>query len=107
MSILEPVFRPVKTLKRDLMQVKNRTPEQKQTGVVYEVPCKDCLEVYVCETKRTLKVRLSEHTQAVRRGDPRTASASTGMVLQSKEEPKVSGRGELCKPSRSGNPPQT
>ena len=48
-------------LKRELMLVKNRTPEKKQTGVVYEVPCKDCPEVYVGEAKRTLKVRLSEH----------------------------------------------
>ena len=38
---VKPVFRPKKTLKRELMQVKNRTPEQKQTGVVYEIPCKD------------------------------------------------------------------
>ena len=35
------------------MQVKNRTPEQKQTGVVYEIPCKDYSEVYVGGTKRT------------------------------------------------------
>ena len=42
------------------------TSEQKQTGVVYEIPCKDCPEVYVGETKRTLKVRLSEHRQAVK-----------------------------------------
>ena len=61
---VKPVFRPKRTLKRELMQVKNRTPEQKQTGVVYEIPCKECPEVYVGETKRTLKVRLSNHRQA-------------------------------------------
>ena len=55
------------------MQVKNRTPEQKQTGVVCEIPCKDCPEVW--ETKRTLKVRLSEHRQAVKRGDPKNGIA--------------------------------
>ena len=99
---VKPVFRPKKTLKRELMQVKNRTPEQKQTGVVYEIPCKDCPEVYVGETKRTLKVRLSEHRQAVKRAweTPRTVlqfmfkrptTASTGKASQSKEEPKGSG----------------
>ena len=72
---VKPVFRPMNTIKRDLMQVKNRTPEQKQTGVVYEVPCKDCPEGYVGETKRTLKVRMSEHRQAVRRGDPKNSIA--------------------------------
>ena len=83
------------------MQVKNKTPEQKQTGVVYEIPCKDCPEVYVGETKRTLKVRLSEHRQAVKRGDPKNGiavhvqktnyTASTGKAPQSKEESKASG----------------
>ena len=33
------------------VRVKNRTPEQKQTGVVYEIPCKDCPEVYVGEPR--------------------------------------------------------
>ena len=72
---VKPVFRPRRTLKRELMQVKSRTPEQKQTGVVYKIPCKECPEVYVGETKRTLKVRLSEHRQAVKRGDPKNGIA--------------------------------
>ena len=63
---VKPVFRPKRTLKTEQMQVKNRTPEQKQTGVMYEIPCKDCPEVYVGEAKRTLKVRLDEHRQAVK-----------------------------------------
>ena len=57
------------------MQVKNRTPEQKQTGVVYEIPCKDCPEMYVGEAKRTLKVTLGEHRQAVIQGDPKNGIA--------------------------------
>ena len=72
---VKPVFRPKKTLKRELMQVKNRTPEQKQTGVVYEIPFKDCPEVYVGETMRTLKVTLGEHRQAVIQGDPKNGIA--------------------------------
>ena len=72
---VKPVFRPKRTLKRELIQVKNRTPEQKQTRVVYKVPCRDCPEMYVEETQRTLKVRLSEHRQAVKRGDPKNDNA--------------------------------
>ena len=72
---VKPVFRPKRTLKRELMQVKSRTQEQKQTGVVYKIPCKECPEVYVGESKRTLKVRLSEHRQAVKRGDPKNGIA--------------------------------
>ena len=54
---VKSVFRPKRTLKRELTQVKNKTPEQKQTGVVHEIPCKDCPEVYMRErdqTQRTL-----------------------------------------------------
>ena len=47
---VKPVFRPMRTLKKEVMQVQTRTPEQKQTGVAYEIPCKDCSEVYVWET---------------------------------------------------------
>ena len=43
--------------------------------MVYEVPCKDCSKTYIGETKRTLKVRLSEHKQAVKRGDPKNGIA--------------------------------
>ena len=48
---MKPVFRPMQTLEIDLMQVKNRTSEQKAAGVVYEAPCKNCSVVYVDETK--------------------------------------------------------
>ena len=37
--------------------------------MVYEVPCHDCDYDYVGETGRTLKKRLAEHKQAVRRFD--------------------------------------
>ena len=37
----------MQTLERDLMQVKNRNSEQKEAGLVYEAPCKDCSVVYV------------------------------------------------------------
>ena len=33
------------------------------------------VRVYIGETKRTLKVRLGEHKQAVRRGDPKNGIA--------------------------------
>ena len=43
--------------------------------VVYEVPCKECHQTYIGETKRTLKVRLGEHKQAVKHGDPKNGIA--------------------------------
>jgi len=44
--------------------VKNRVPEEKKTGVVYEVPCHDCDHVYVGKTGKALKKRLIDRAQA-------------------------------------------
>ena len=43
--------------------------------MVYKVPCKECHQTYIGETKRTLKVRLGEHKQVVKRGDPKNGIA--------------------------------
>ena len=68
-------FKPMRTLRQPLMKLKDCIPEEKKRSVVYEVPCKDCGKTYIGETKRTLKVRLSEHKQAVKRGDPKNGIA--------------------------------
>ena len=43
--------------------------------MIYEVPCKECHQAYIGETKRMLKVRLGEHKQAVKHGDPKNSTA--------------------------------
>ena len=68
-------FQTGRTLRQELMKVKTKTPEEKLTGVVYEIPCGQCDEVYLGETKRTLKVRLGEHRQTVKRGDQKNGIA--------------------------------
>ena len=52
-----------------MIRVKNRIPPEKKKGVVYEIQCGECEEVHVGETGRTLKKQISEHKQAVKRGD--------------------------------------
>ena len=42
---------------------------EKKKEVAYQVPCKDCPKIYIGETKRTWKIRISEHKQAVKKGD--------------------------------------
>ena len=69
------MFKPVKSLKQALMKVKTRIPDERKRCVVYEVPCKDCDKRYISEAKRTLKTRLGEHKQAVKRGDPKNGIA--------------------------------
>ena len=71
---LKLITKPHRTIRQTLVNVKNRVPEEK-TGVVYEVPCCDCDHVYVGETGRTLKKRLAEHKQAVRRFDQKNGIA--------------------------------
>ena len=66
---VKATFKPQSTLKQLLMKVKQEMPKKKKKEVVYQVPCKDCLKVYIGETKRTLKTRISEHKQAVKKGD--------------------------------------
>ena len=70
---VKAVFKPARTLRQTLMRVKSL--EERKRGVVYEVPCKECHQTYIRETKRTLKVRLGEHKQAVKRGDPKNSIA--------------------------------
>ena len=58
-----------------LVKVKQKMPEEKKKEVVYQVPCKDCCKVYIGETKRTLKTRISEHKQAVKKGNEKNGIA--------------------------------
>lgn len=69
------VFKPIKTLRHMLLNVKNKVPDQKKKGVVYLIPCRECEEGYVGETGRTLQKRIEEHKTAVRRGDEKNGIA--------------------------------
>jgi len=46
---------------------KNRVPNMLRTNVVYKLSCKDCSATYVGQTCRTLKTRISEHKNHIRR----------------------------------------
>ena len=72
---LKLAFKPIRTIRQSLVRVKNRVPNKKRKGVVYEIPCCDCDQVYVGETGRTMKKRISEHKQAVRHFDDRNGIA--------------------------------
>ena len=49
-------------------------PDERR-GVAYDVPCKECRKTYVGETKRSLRDRLGEHKQAVKKGNPQNGIA--------------------------------
>ena len=62
-------FRPHCTLRQMLVNLKDQTRLNQQAGVIYEVPCGDCPQVYVGQTGRTLSHRLKEHRRALTRGN--------------------------------------
>ena len=53
--------KPFNTLRSILVHPKDKTPDAKKCGVVYEVQCPQCPEQYVGETGRTLETRMHEH----------------------------------------------
>ena len=57
------------------MKLKTCVMDERKRGVVYDVPCKECKETYVGETKRTLRVKLGEHKQAVKKSNPKNGIA--------------------------------
>ena len=62
-------FRPHHTLRQALTRLKDPTPLEQRTGVVYRIPCGMCQNVYIGQRSRTLKHRLAEHRRALRSGE--------------------------------------
>ncbi|XP_072048674.1 uncharacterized protein [Amphiura filiformis] len=54
-------FKPQNSLRRSLVSPKDKTEQEKQSGVVYSIPCKDCDSLYIGESGRKLEKRLTEH----------------------------------------------
>ena len=48
--------------------------KNKDKGVVYRIPCGGCSEVYIAETGRPLKTRITEHKWAVNQMDTKNAN---------------------------------
>ena len=56
-------MRPLSKLRSMLVHPKDKRSLEDSTGVVYQIPCKDCDKVYVGETGRKFGVRKTEHKQ--------------------------------------------
>ena len=44
-----------------LVHSKDKTPDHKKCGIVYEIQCPECPAQYVSETARTLETRIKDH----------------------------------------------
>ena len=54
--------------------------ESEKSGLVYEIPCRDCDAVYIGETGRSLKTRKREHFDAVKRMDVKKSALCQHIV---------------------------
>ena len=68
------VFQQKTTLRSMLTRVKG-PQKHVDKGVVYQIPRAQCNEVYIRETGRPLKTKISEHKRPVTMGDSRNANA--------------------------------
>ncbi|BHF85752.1 hypothetical protein SprV_1002892400 [Sparganum proliferum] len=64
--------RPEATIRRLIMQPKDRLPPADTSGVIHRVKCLDCPANYCGMTDKRLRTRMHEHTLAVRRKDVRS-----------------------------------
>ena len=56
-------MKPHLTLKRMLVHLKDKCTSQENSGVVYQVPSKDCQDIYTDVTERRYGVREKEHNR--------------------------------------------
>ena len=66
---IKVTFRPLRTLRQELVHPKDPIPEWQRKGVVYSVPCNECSRAYIGQTGRSLDHHIAEHRRALRNGD--------------------------------------
>ena len=62
-------FCPFRTLRQELVHLKDPVPELRRKGVVYTIPYDQCPQRYIGQTRRCLQQHLVEHCRALRKGD--------------------------------------
>jgi hypothetical protein len=63
---IKTIYLPTSKISQNLRSVKDKTEYLKTTGV-YRIPC-NCEKVYIGQTKRSIKTRISEHQRNCRLG---------------------------------------
>ena len=62
---IKVALKPFQTLGHIFAKPKDRVPTDQKTHAVYSIPCGDCEEVYLGQTKRQFCTRLKEHQRVV------------------------------------------
>ena len=55
---------------------KDKISDEKKTGVVYKIPCKNCPKVYIGQTGRQLGTRVKEHQTDVENNEKQNYTRS-------------------------------
>ena len=59
-------LKPLLTIGKFLPSLRDPLVAEEKSCLVYQVPCKDCSFIYIGQTKRDLKSRVSEHQRAMK-----------------------------------------
>jgi hypothetical protein len=73
---LKVAHKPTNKLKSIFTTHKDQTDLLDKHNVIYQIPCKDCEKVYIGETSKTVKSRITEHKNAIKREDSRSLPAA-------------------------------
>ena len=63
-------------LRKLLVKPKDPVPVERRTGIVYQIPCSDCSQMYVSQSGGTIVDRIKEHQQVVKNGDTNTSAVA-------------------------------
>ena len=73
---ISTAVKPAKTLRRQLVHMKDKIDKDNTCDCVYEIPCKNCDQKYIGTTGRPLRVRLKEHKKDVEDNQKRNFTRS-------------------------------
>ena len=59
-------MKPIQTISKFFSSPKDPITQEEQSCLIYLVPCLNCEFIYIGQTKRDLKTRLSEHKRAIK-----------------------------------------
>lgn len=73
-------FKNVNDLSRLFNPLKDITPLERRSNVVYRIPCKGCNSSYIGQTSRWLKTRINEHDNNVKRKEKEHTALTTHKI---------------------------
>ena len=67
--------KPTNKIKSLFNKHKDQPNNEDKQNAVYQIPCQDCEKVYISEASKTIKSRITEHKNAIKREDERSLPA--------------------------------